>query len=74
MGKITGTGCAATAITAAFMAVNNDYFTAATEAMVIMGLAGEMAAEEADAPGTFQVKFLDALYKINAEAIENRMR
>jgi hydroxyethylthiazole kinase len=56
------------------MAVNDDYFTAATEAMVIMGLAGEMAAEEADAPGTFQVKFLDALYKINAEAIENRMR
>lgn len=73
MGKITGTGCSATALTAAFAAVQEDYLTAATEAMLVMGIAGEMAGEEADAPGTFQVKFLDALYKINEEEIKNRM-
>jgi hydroxyethylthiazole kinase len=73
MGKITGTGCTATVLTAAFSAVNNDYFTAASEAMAVMGIAGEIAAEEAGAPGTFQIKFLDALYKINQEEIKNRL-
>lgn len=74
MGKITGTGCAATAITGAFVAVNDDYLTAATEAMLIMGIAGEMAGEEADAPGTFQIKFLDALYNIDEKEIQKRMK
>jgi len=74
MGKITGTGCTASALTAAFASVNPDYLTAAAEAMIIMGIAGEMAGEEAEAPGSFQGKFLDALYKINSEDIKNRIR
>ena len=74
MGNITGTGCTATALTGAFAAVTDDYLTAATEAMLAMGIAGEMAAEEADAPGTFQVKFLDAIYKLNEEEIKKRMK
>lgn len=74
MGKITGTGCAASALTAAFSSVNADYLVAATEAMQIMGIAGEMAGEEADAPGTFQAKFLDALYKMNSNEIKNRIK
>ena len=74
MGKITGPGCTATALTAAFSSVNKDYLIAATEAMQIMGIAGEMAAEESDAPGTFQTKFLDALYKINLDEIKNRIK
>ncbi len=74
MGKITGTGCTATVLIAAFSAINNDYLTAATEAMTVMGIAGEMAAEETDAPGTFQIKFLDALYKINQEEIKNKLK
>ncbi|MGM0498500.1 MAG: hydroxyethylthiazole kinase [Bacteroidota bacterium] len=74
MGKITGTGCTASALTAAFSSVNADYLVAATEAMQIMGIAGEMAGEEADAPGTFQAKFLDALYKMNSNEIKNRIK
>ena len=74
MGNITGTGCAATALTGAFASVNDDYLVAATEAMLAMGIAGEMASEEADAPGTFQIKFLDALYKLNEDEIKKRMR
>jgi hydroxyethylthiazole kinase len=74
MGKITGTGCAASAVTGAFAAVNSDYLTASTEAMLIMGIAGEMAGEEADAPGTFQARFLDALYKIDEKEIRKRMK
>ena len=74
MGKITGTGCTASALTAAFLSVNTDHLVAATEAMQIMGIAGEMAGEESDAPGTFQTKFLDALYKINSDEIKNRIK
>ena len=74
MGRVTGTGCTATALSAAFAAVNNDYYAAATEAMIVMGTAGEMAGEEADAPGTFFAKFLDALYYINGEQIKNRWK
>ncbi|MEA2107649.1 MAG: hydroxyethylthiazole kinase [Bacteroidota bacterium] len=74
MGKVTGTGCIATAITAAFASINYHFFSAATEAMIIMGIAGEMAAEEADAPGTFYIKFLDAFYKINGEQIRKHWK
>ncbi len=72
MAKITGTGCTASAITGAFAAVRHDYFAAAVEAMFAMGISGEMASEKADAPGSFQVQFLDALYKLNAVEIEKR--
>ncbi len=65
MGRITGTGCAASVLTAAFASVNKNYFMAATKAMMAMGAAGEAAAREADAPGTFQIKFIDALYKLD---------
>ena len=74
MGKITGTGCTASALSAAFSSVNADFLVAATEAMQVMGIAGEMAAEESDAPGTFQTRFLDALYKINSDEIKNRIK
>ncbi len=73
MGKITGTGCTASALSGVFSAVNKDFLTASTEAMITMGIAGEMAAKEADAPGTFLIKFLDALYKIDEKAISKRM-
>ena len=74
MGRVTGTGCTATALTAAFAGINSEPFTAAAEAMIVMGIAGEMAAEEADAPGTFYTKFLDALYKIDGEQIQKRWK
>lgn len=74
LSKVTGTGCAATALTGAFAGVNKNFVEAATGAMVVMGIAGEMARENADAPGTFQVKFLDALYQIDEEDIKSKAR
>jgi hydroxyethylthiazole kinase len=73
MGKITGTGCAASSISGAFASINKNYLEAATEAMIAMGIAGEMAGEQADAPGTFQVKFLDSLYKMDEKEIGKRL-
>lgn len=62
MTKVTGLGCTASAITGAFVAVNNNYLEAATNAMFIMGLAGHSAAAKSDGPGSLQLNFLDELY------------
>jgi len=74
LSKVTGTGCAATALTGAFAGVNKNFMEAATGAMVVMGITGEMAGKKADAPGTFQVKFLDALYQISDEDIKSKAK
>lgn len=74
MGRITGSGCTASALVAAFAGINSDPFVAATEAMVVMGVAGEMAAEESDGPGTFYARFLDALYKIDGEQVKKHWK
>jgi len=74
MPLVTGLGCTATCITAAFAAVNDSPFIAAINAMVIMGLAGEIAAEEALGPGSLQVDFIDSLYTMEREQIEMRIK
>jgi hydroxyethylthiazole kinase len=74
MARVTGLGCAATAITAAFAAVQRDRFRAAAHAMVVMGVAGEVAATEASGPGSFQVRFLDALATLSEAELVSRMR
>ena len=74
MPRVTGLGCTATALCGAFAAINPDYGTAAAHAMAVMGIAGEMAAETAAGPGSFQVDFVDALYRISEKDIERRLR
>lgn len=74
MGKVTGMGCTATALIGAFLAVNPDPFNAAVNAMAVMGMAGEMAALGAEGPGTFQARFLDALYRLEEKDIRERIR
>ena len=74
MPRVTGLGCTATALTGAFAAVNPSPFEAAAHAMAVMGVAGEMAAEECRGPASFQVHFLDALYGLSEEDIRSRLR
>jgi hydroxyethylthiazole kinase len=74
MPRVTGLGCTASAITGAFAAVNLDPFEAAAHAMVVMGVAGEMAASGAAGPGSFLVRFTDALASISEADIAARMR
>lgn len=64
MGKVTGMGCTATALVAAFAAVNRSYPDAAAHAMAAAGVAGEVAAGLCSGPGTFHAHFLDALYHL----------
>lgn len=74
MPRVTGLGCTATALTGAFAAVNPSPFEAAVHAMAVMGIAGEMAGEHAQGPGSFQMHFLDALFLLKESDIESRLR
>jgi hydroxyethylthiazole kinase len=74
MTRVTGLGCTATALCGAFAAVNPDPALAAAQAMAVMGVAGELAAEGADGPGSLQVRFLDALYRLTAQDLAQRLR
>ena len=74
MPKVTGLGCTASALAGAFAAVNPSAREAAVNAMAVMGIAGELAAEHARGPGTFLVHFLDALYLLNEADIRERVK
>ncbi len=67
MGCVTGTGCGATAIIGAFAGVDPDPVSAAATALACYGLAGEQAAAGAAGPGSFMIRFIDALYAMTAE-------
>ena len=66
---VTGTGCMATATIGAFLAVDEDPVTATATALAYFGLAGEMAAGKAQAPGSFMVALLDALYMLTPKEL-----
>ena len=70
MTRVTGVGCALTALTAACCAVEPDPMAATAHALAMLGLAGELAAAEAAGPGSFRVRLLDELYNMDQEALE----
>lgn len=74
MTRVTGLGCTATAILGACIAVEPDALAAAAHALVILGIAGELAVGRARGPGSLQVEILDALYRLDEETILTRAR
>ncbi|GAB3505670.1 hydroxyethylthiazole kinase [Spirosoma knui] len=74
MTKVTGMGCTATALTAAFAAVNTDYFQAAVHSMAVMGIAGELAAQRSPGPGSLQLNFLDTLYQLTQQDVSANLK
>jgi len=74
MSRVTAMGCAASAITAACLAVEPDTFVATVAALVIAGVAGELAGEKAQGPGSFAVAILDALYNLDVATLKTRAR
>jgi hydroxyethylthiazole kinase len=74
MSRVTAMGCAASALTAACLAVEPDAFRAAAGALVIIGVAGELAAEKAAGPGSFAVSIIDALYNLDAATLTARAK
>jgi hydroxyethylthiazole kinase len=74
MAKVTGMGCTATAIIGACIAVEKDSHKAAVAAMAIMGIAGDMAKEVSNGPGSFQMNFLDCLHQISVEDLKEKIK
>jgi hydroxyethylthiazole kinase len=74
MGRVTGTGCTATAMIGAFLAVDRDPVEATTTALAYFGLAGERAATHTNSPGTYQVSLLDALFSIDETELRKGAR
>ena len=68
MGKISGSGCMASAVCGAFAAVS-DHFEGCVAAMAAFGIAGELAAEKSAGPGSFKPAFLDAVCAIDSGII-----
>jgi hydroxyethylthiazole kinase len=75
MARVTGMGCTATALIGAFCAAGpNNLFEATVAAMALMGVAGEIAAEQSKGPGTMQMNFLDVLYTLSKEDFLKRLK
>ena len=71
MKSVTGTGCSASAIIAAFAAVESDTLVAAASGLAFWGIAGEKAAQKTLSPGSFQVYLIDSLYETSEEELQN---
>ncbi len=74
--RVTGTGCVQGAIGAAFLGVlgGKARYEASVAMALVVSIAGEMAAEKASTPGSFQVAFIDALDAITPQDIMKRAK
>lgn len=69
LATITGSGCMATSLIGAFLAVG-DAWSATIAGLVAMGLAGEHAAPKSGGPGTFRSHLLDAVAALTPETLD----
>ena len=74
MGKVTAMGCAASALVAACLGVEPDAWRATAGALVMIGVAGELAAARAEGPGSFAVAIIDALHNLDGPTLIARAR
>lgn len=70
MEKITGAGCSLGGVIAVYLAATSPFIAALT-ATAVYNLAGKRAENKVDVPGSFQIQFLDELYKATALDIAN---
>lgn len=70
MEKITGAGCSLGGVVAVYATATSPFIAALT-ATAVYNVAGKRAELKVDGPGSFQVQFLDELYKATAEDIAN---
>ncbi len=72
--RVTGMGCTATALIGAFLGAGIAPMVAAVTGLAVLGVVGEMAAEQANAPGSFQQRVLDGLYLLDGASLAQRAR
>jgi len=69
MACVTGTGCAASVIVAAFLAVETDALLATASALSFFKVVAEKASIQSAGPGSFWVRVLDELHNTTSEQI-----
>ena len=74
MAKVTAMGCAGSALVSACLAVEPDAFCATAAALVILGIAGELAAEKSEGPGSFAASIIDVLHNLNGTVLAARAK
>ncbi|MDO4662952.1 MAG: hydroxyethylthiazole kinase [Tissierellia bacterium] len=73
MKEVTGTGCMLSALTASLVAKNKNKLEASVTAVLIMGIAGEIAKEklkEDEGNSTYRNKLIDAIYNMTDAKIK----
>ena len=65
MSLVTGMGCSLTAVISAFRAINPNSYQATISAANFFNLVGQITETVAKTPSSFEVKFIDNLYKPN---------
>ncbi|XP_071718398.1 hydroxyethylthiazole kinase-like [Rutidosis leptorrhynchoides] len=74
MQKITASGCAVTALIAAFVAIDpKNAFEATVCAFSVFGLAGEVGMDLAKGPGSLRMHLIDSLYGLDQDIVLNRV-
>jgi len=72
MTRVVGTGCALSALVAAFTAQAPNRLNAVAAACAVAGLCGERASARSQGPGSFKAAFLDALYLLTPEILREQ--
>lgn len=73
MTRVTGLGCASSALVAACLTVESDPVVATGAALTAYGIAGEIAAERCRGPGSFAVELIDAVAALDERTLQARM-
>ena len=74
MTRVVGTGCALSAVVAAFASLPGDRLVNVAAACRVMSRAGELACKEAKGPGSFTPAFMDNLYLLDAEKLNGGLQ
>ncbi len=74
MARVTAMGCAASALMGGCIAVSDDRWAGAASALLILGVAGEIAAGQSRGPGTFAAALIDALFNLDADMLRQRAK
>jgi len=74
MGRVTAMGCAGSALGVACLAIEPDAFVATAAALLILNIAGELAAEKSAGPGSFATSIIDALYNLDGPTLIERAK
>ena len=73
MTLVTAMGCTASSMVGAFAGINPDPFEASVHGMAVMGICGERAVSKKATPGSLLTNFVDELYTITPEQLDEHI-